>query len=92
MRDYPLVIDTGTDADDRAGGWRRQATFIGIGSAVVTFTLVGLFLMLRAQFHRLDDTARELHDAAAALRRSEAALAKKPRCWKPRCATWTRAS
>jgi signal transduction histidine kinase/DNA-binding response OmpR family regulator len=76
VRDFPLVIDTGTDRVAALAGWRRQATFIGMGSAVVTLTLIGLFQMLRAQFHRLNNTARELHGVAAALRRSEAEAAK----------------
>ena len=39
-------------------------------------TLIGLFQMLQAQFHRLNNTARELQGVAAALRRSEAEAAK----------------
>jgi signal transduction histidine kinase/DNA-binding response OmpR family regulator len=74
--DYPLVIDTGTNLVTALAGWRRQAMFIGIGSAVVTVILIGLFQMLRAQFYRLNNTARELHGVAAALRRSEAEAAK----------------
>jgi signal transduction histidine kinase/DNA-binding response OmpR family regulator len=79
LGDYPLVINTATDAAIALAGWRRQAVFIGLGSAVVILTLIGLFQLLRRQFRRLDDTAQELRCAAAALRHSEAALAEKSR-------------
>jgi signal transduction histidine kinase/DNA-binding response OmpR family regulator len=72
VRDFSLVIDTGTDAAIALAGWQRQAVFIGMGSAVAIVTLIGLFQLLRVQFRRLDNTAQELRDAAAALRRSEA--------------------
>jgi signal transduction histidine kinase/DNA-binding response OmpR family regulator len=76
VRDFPLVIDTGTDLATALAGWRRQTVFIALGSVVVIVTLIGLFQLLRAQFRRLDNTTRELRDAAAAVRRSEADSAK----------------
>jgi signal transduction histidine kinase/DNA-binding response OmpR family regulator len=76
VRDFPLVIGTGTDATIALAGWERQAVFIGLGSAVAIVTLIGLFQLLRAQFRRLDDTARELREAAAVVRRTEADSAK----------------
>ncbi len=76
VRGFPLVIDTGTRRLTALAGWRRQATFIGIGSALVTVILIGLFQVLRTQFRRLNNTARELRGVAAALRRSEAEAAK----------------
>jgi signal transduction histidine kinase/DNA-binding NarL/FixJ family response regulator len=77
LHDYPLVIDVGTDNDTALADWRRQTLYIGLGSAVIIFTLVGLFQLLRAQLGRLADNAGDLRRAAAALRGSEAALAAK---------------
>jgi signal transduction histidine kinase/DNA-binding NarL/FixJ family response regulator len=77
LRDYPLVIDVGTDSDTALADWRRQALYVGLGSAVVIFTLLGLFHLLRTQFRRLADNAGDLRSAAAALRHSQAALAAK---------------
>jgi signal transduction histidine kinase/DNA-binding NarL/FixJ family response regulator len=79
LRDFPLVIDTATDAAVALSGWRRQALFVGLGSTVVILTLLGLFQLLRTQFRRLDDSARELRTTAAALQGSEAELAKNSR-------------
>jgi signal transduction histidine kinase/DNA-binding NarL/FixJ family response regulator len=79
LRDYPLVIDVGTDDDAALADWRRQTLYIGLGSAVVIFTLLGLFQLLRVQFRHLADNAGDLRKAAAALRGSEAALAAKSR-------------
>jgi signal transduction histidine kinase/DNA-binding response OmpR family regulator len=76
VRDFPLVIDTGTDAAIALAESQRQAVFIGLGSAVAIVTLIGLFQLLRMQFRRLDNTARELREAAAAVRRTEADSAK----------------
>jgi signal transduction histidine kinase/DNA-binding response OmpR family regulator len=76
VRDFSLVIDTGTDATIALAVWQRQTVFIGLGSAVAIVTLIGLFQLLRVQFRRLDNTARELRAAAAAVRRSEADSAK----------------
>jgi signal transduction histidine kinase/CheY-like chemotaxis protein/HPt (histidine-containing phosphotransfer) domain-containing protein len=79
LRDYPLVIDVGTDNYIALAGWRLQALFIGAGATCVILTLLGLFQLSRAQFHRLARNARDLSAAAAALRCSEAALAAKSR-------------
>jgi signal transduction histidine kinase/DNA-binding NarL/FixJ family response regulator len=79
LRDYPLVIDVGIDNDLALAGWWRQTRLIGLGSAVVIFTLLGLFQLLRTQFRRLDSNAGDMRRAAVALRCSEAALAAKSR-------------
>jgi signal transduction histidine kinase/CheY-like chemotaxis protein len=79
LRDYPLVIDVGTDNAIALAGWRRQALYISLGATLVIFTLLGLFRLTRTQFRRLADNARDLSAAAAALRSSEAALAAKSR-------------
>ncbi|MEA2739384.1 MAG: two-component system, sensor histidine kinase [Acetobacteraceae bacterium] len=79
LRTYPLVIDVGTDNNMALAGWRRQAMYIGLGSAFVIVTLLGLFQLSRTQFRRLAGNARDLSAAAAALRTSEAALAAKSR-------------
>jgi signal transduction histidine kinase/CheY-like chemotaxis protein len=70
LRKYPLVIDVGVDNDIALADWRRQARYIGLGSMIFIFTLLGLFQLLRTQFRRIADTAGDL-------RRSEAALAAK---------------
>jgi signal transduction histidine kinase/DNA-binding response OmpR family regulator len=75
VRDYPVVINTATDPAIALAAWRRQAMFIGVGSALVVLTLLGLFQLLRTQFRRLDDRARELRTTAAALRSSQEELA-----------------
>jgi len=77
VRDYPLVIDVGTDEDVALAGWRRQSLFIGLGAAIVIGTMMGLFQLLRTQVQRLATSARELGLTAAALRHSEATLAEK---------------
>jgi signal transduction histidine kinase/CheY-like chemotaxis protein/HPt (histidine-containing phosphotransfer) domain-containing protein len=79
LRDYPLVIDVGTDNDVALAGWRRQALYISLGATLVILTLLGLFRLSRMQFRRLADNALDLGAAAAALRTSEAALAAKSR-------------
>jgi signal transduction histidine kinase/DNA-binding response OmpR family regulator len=79
LRDYPLVIDVGIDNDLALAGWRRQALYIGLGAAIIVFTLLGLFQLLHMQFRRVADNAREMHRGADALRRSETALAAKSR-------------
>ena len=77
VRDYPLVINAGTDDEVVLAGWRRQTLYIGLGAAVVIGTLLGLFQLLRRQFQRLTNSARDLSEAATALRTSEAELAAK---------------
>jgi signal transduction histidine kinase/DNA-binding response OmpR family regulator len=77
VRDYPLVIDVGTDEEVALAGWRRQTLFIGLGAAVVIGTLLGLFQLLRTQFQRLTNSTRDLTAAATALRVNKAALASK---------------
>ena len=77
VRDYPLVIDVGTNEYVGLAGWRRQTLVIGLGAAVVIGTLLGLFQLLRTQFQHLTNSARDLGATAAALRDSEAALASK---------------
>jgi signal transduction histidine kinase/CheY-like chemotaxis protein/HPt (histidine-containing phosphotransfer) domain-containing protein len=77
LRDYPLVIDVGIDNGIALSDWRRQAMYVGLGSTLVIFTLLGLFQLLRRQFRHLADSAGDLRRAAAALRHSEAALAAK---------------
>ncbi|WP_158932971.1 ATP-binding protein [Acidisphaera sp. S103] len=77
LRNYPLVINVGIDAGIALLDWRRQALCIGVGSAVVIFTLLGLFQLLRSQFRHLADSAADLRRTAAALRYSEANLAAK---------------
>ena len=79
VRDYPLVIDIGTDDEVALADWRRQTLFIGLGAAVVIGTLLGLFQILRTQFQRLTNSTHDLSAAAAALRTSESALASKSR-------------
>jgi len=79
LRDYPLVIDVGTDNEIALAGWRRQTLYIGFGATFVVFTLLGLFQLSRTQFRRLADNALDLSAAAAALRSSETALAAKSR-------------
>ena len=79
LRDYALVIDVSTDPASAMAGWRRLALLIGLGSALVITVLLGLFQILRAQFARLAGNAHDLQTAAAALRRSQAALAEKSR-------------
>jgi signal transduction histidine kinase/DNA-binding response OmpR family regulator len=77
VRGYPLVIDTATDEAMALAGWQRQTLFIGLGSCVFILSLIGLFRLLRTQFRRLDENARELQIAAGALRHSESELSKK---------------
>jgi signal transduction histidine kinase/DNA-binding NarL/FixJ family response regulator len=77
LRDYPLVVDVGTENAVAMAGWRRQALYTSLGAAVVIFTLFGLFQSLRTQFRRLADKAGDLRRSATALRHSEAALAAK---------------
>jgi len=79
IRDYPLVIDVGTDEEIALADWRRQTLYIGLGAAVVVGTLLGLFQLLRRQFQRLTNSARDLSESATALRTSEADLAAKSR-------------
>ena len=74
-----MVIDVSTDPASAMAGWRRLALLIGLGSALVITVLLGLFQILRAQFARLAGNAHDLQTAAAALRRSQAALAEKSR-------------
>ncbi len=77
LRDFPLVIDISTDRVVALAGRRRLAFFVGLGSVVIIAILLGLFHILRAQFGRLAGNARDLQAAAAALRRSQAALGEK---------------
>lgn len=77
LRDYPLVIDVGTDDNITLSAWRRQTLYTGLGFAIIILTLLGFFLLSRKQFHRLAANARDLTAAAAALRHSQAALAAK---------------
>ena len=79
LRNYPLVIDVGIDNAIALSDWRRQALLIGLGSTVITFTLLGLFQLLRRQFRHLANSAGDLRRTAVALRCSEAALASKSR-------------
>ncbi|HEY0182019.1 MAG TPA: ATP-binding protein [Rhodopila sp.] len=77
LRDYPLVIDVSTDNNIALSGWRRQALYIGLGSILIIFILLGLFQLSRTQFRRLATNAHDLGVVAAALRSSESALAAK---------------
>ncbi len=79
LRDYPLVIDVGTDDNVALSGWRRQAGYTGLGFAIILITLFGFLTLSRRQFRRLTINARDLATAATALRHSEAALAAKSR-------------
>jgi signal transduction histidine kinase/DNA-binding response OmpR family regulator len=77
LRDYPLVIDVATVKNVALAGWRLQALYTCLESALVIATLLGLFQLSRLQFRRLADNASDLHAAATALRSSETALAAK---------------
>jgi len=79
LRDYPLVIDVGIDRELALADWWRQARYIGLGSTIIIFTLLGLFQLLRTQLRQLATKAADLRRTATALRHSEAALAAKSR-------------
>jgi len=70
IKDYPLVVSVTVPEHTALAAWRRQAAFIGFGTACAVVMFAILFVSLATQFGRLERSEQAL---SRALTRSERA-------------------
>jgi len=82
LSDYPLVMDAALSKSAALATWRREATLIGLGTAIAAGCLLLLLRALERQFRQLQAQQQvlgarnaALTQTAGALRASEASLA-----------------
>lgn len=65
LKDYPLVVTVTVPEYTALAAWRRQAAFIGIGTACAVIVFAILFTTLAVQFGRLERSEQALSRALA---------------------------
>jgi signal transduction histidine kinase len=73
VKDYPLVVSVTVPRYTALAAWRRQATFIGLGTTCATIMFVILFASLAVQFGRLEQSEQALSQALTKTERADRA-------------------
>ena len=73
VKDYPLVISVTVPKHTALAAWRRQAAFIGIGTACAVIMFAILFSSLAIQFGRLERSEQALTRALTTTERADRA-------------------
>ena len=73
VKDYPLVMTVTLPEHTALAAWRRQATFIGIGTACAVTMFAILFTSLAVQFGRLERSKQALSQALTKTERADRA-------------------
>jgi len=73
VKDYPLVVAVTVPEHTALAAWRRQAAFIGIGSACAVVMFAILFGSLAVQFGRIERSKQALSSALTRTERADRA-------------------
>ncbi len=73
VKDYPLVVSVTVPEHTALAAWRRQAAFIGIGTACAVIMFAILFSSLATQFGRLERSEQALSRALTRTERADRA-------------------
>ena len=63
VKNYPLVVSVTVPKHTALAAWRRQATFIGLGTGLAVVIFAILFTSLAVQFGRLERSKQALSEA-----------------------------
>jgi diguanylate cyclase (GGDEF)-like protein len=77
VRDYPLVVNVAVTEGAVLAEWRREALFVGFGTAVVFGFALYLMWRVHSQFRRLAQKNKELIDLSEELKSSQWHLKEK---------------
>jgi signal transduction histidine kinase len=73
VKDHPLVVTITVPRHTALAAWRRQAAFIGFGTACAVIMFAILFTSLATQFGRLEQSKQALSQALATTERADRA-------------------
>jgi signal transduction histidine kinase len=73
IKNYPLVVSVTVPQHNALAAWRRQAAFIGFGTACAVVMFAILFTSLATQFGRLERSKHALSEALATTERADRA-------------------
>jgi signal transduction histidine kinase len=73
VKDHPVVVNITVPRQTALAAWRRQAAFIGIGTACAVIVFAILFTGLATQFGRLEQSKQALSEALTKTERADRA-------------------